>query len=202
MKATHQGSCQVCGHFQKLPNNRLALHGYTTRWGFFSGTCEGSKHLPFEVSCDLIKSAIERTKALVLSTQEEIDGLKTSEGPRVWVNIYKPATWERGSKSSYVWQMVELKMEEKPYSSGGGSYMVFTYTIAEGSGDVRTVKVDAYTTDGGYNVSARTMAEAARYLNGKRIAKLAHDIQQMTAYIDWQTERVNNWKPGTLTEVK
>lgn len=202
MKATHYGSCQACGCRQKLPGGVLALHGYTTAWGFFSGICAGSKHLPFEVSCDLIKSTIERTQALLTSTQDEIESLKLNEGPRVWMHIYKPATWERGSKSGYVWQMVTLKMETKPFSSGGGSYAVFTYDLTEGNGDVRTVKVDAYVGVTGHHGHAQTMAEAAQYFSSLRIAKLQKDVVKMTEYITWQTERVNNWKPGTLTEVK
>ena len=41
MKATHDGECQLCGRMQKLPDGRLAKHGYTTRWGFFQGVCPG-----------------------------------------------------------------------------------------------------------------------------------------------------------------
>ena len=58
--ATHEGSCQICGRQQKLPGNVLSKHGYTTRWGFFSGVCPGASYEPFEVSCDLIARYVER----------------------------------------------------------------------------------------------------------------------------------------------
>jgi hypothetical protein len=50
-KATHNGHCQVCGRQQAVRDGgRLAKHGYTTKWGFFSGTCSGSDIEPLEVS--------------------------------------------------------------------------------------------------------------------------------------------------------
>ena len=57
MKAKHIGTCQICGSAQKLPGGRLASHGYTVRWGFFSGICAGTNHLPLEESCDYLKIA-------------------------------------------------------------------------------------------------------------------------------------------------
>lgn len=61
-KATHYGICQACGAEQKLPNGTLSNHGYTVAMGWFEGTCAGSKRLPFELSCDYIKTCIERAK--------------------------------------------------------------------------------------------------------------------------------------------
>ena len=197
MKATHIGSCQACGCSQKLPNGKLSLHGYTTAWGFFSGICAGSKHLPFEVSCDLIKSTIERATALVADTHAEIESLLSTEGNKVWMNVYKPATWERGSKGEYIWKQVELTMETKTSREGDYSWSVFSYVNAEG----RVEMVNAYKLDGSH-LSASTMAEAVAYFNDRRIAKLQKDIVQMNEYIKWQQERVNNWTPGTLKAVK
>ena len=59
MKATNRGTCQWCGRVQMLPNGKLAKHGYTLLWGFFSGTCPGSDALPFEISTDLIDRSIK-----------------------------------------------------------------------------------------------------------------------------------------------
>lgn len=61
-KATHYGTCQSCGSFQKLPGGALALHGYTKEWGFFNGTCSGSRHLPFEKSRDYAKECIVKAR--------------------------------------------------------------------------------------------------------------------------------------------
>lgn len=51
-KATHYGTCQLCGSLQKLPNGVLANHGYQIHWHEFHGTCPGSGQLPFEVARD------------------------------------------------------------------------------------------------------------------------------------------------------
>ena len=61
-KATAAGSCQACGRVQKLPNDLLALHGYSVRWNTFIGQCPGSKHEPYEQSCALIKRFIASAK--------------------------------------------------------------------------------------------------------------------------------------------
>lgn len=51
-KATHNGTCQACGRVQAVNNKtgRLAKHGYTVDYGYFSGTCSGSDKAPLEVA--------------------------------------------------------------------------------------------------------------------------------------------------------
>lgn len=51
-KHTHIGHCQACAktHAVSITSGAIAKHGYTTRFGFFMGTCGGSDHLPLEVS--------------------------------------------------------------------------------------------------------------------------------------------------------
>ena len=56
-KSIYRGECQACGARQKLPQGKLAEHGYTASWGFFSGTCH---KLPYEESCEYIKTCILR----------------------------------------------------------------------------------------------------------------------------------------------
>lgn len=48
-KATHNGTCQACGRAQAYTRNGIAKHGYTTKWGYFAGTCPGSDHAPLEL---------------------------------------------------------------------------------------------------------------------------------------------------------
>lgn len=57
-KATHYGTCQLCGSLQKLPNGVLAIHGYQVHWHEFHGVCRGTGHLPFEQSKDLAEQQI------------------------------------------------------------------------------------------------------------------------------------------------
>lgn len=75
-KSTNKGTCQWCGAIQKLPNELLSQHGYTTQWGFFEGVCRGSRNQPLEKSCELVKYSMlnqSRVKALQ-STAKEIRG--------------------------------------------------------------------------------------------------------------------------------
>lgn len=58
--AEYYGHCQACDRLQKLPDGFLAKHGYQVAnrgyGGYFSGTCKGSGHLPYEEDCQWIKN--------------------------------------------------------------------------------------------------------------------------------------------------
>lgn len=56
--AREMGHCQCCNSFQKLPRGHLSLHGYTVAQGYFQGVCAGAGQLPYELSCDFIKTHI------------------------------------------------------------------------------------------------------------------------------------------------
>lgn len=60
MRATHNGTCQVCGRQHANSRNGLAKHGYTTQWGFFAGTCGGSDRNPLEISTDLLDRTCQK----------------------------------------------------------------------------------------------------------------------------------------------
>jgi len=69
-KATHYGTCQLCGSSQKLPSGVLALHGYQIHWHQFEGTCSGSGQLPFEQSKDVAEEQIKRSEAYLAANPE------------------------------------------------------------------------------------------------------------------------------------
>ena len=63
VKATQIGTCQICGSAQKLPNGRLAKHGYTVEYGWgFNGVCNGSGRLPFEISKEYAEETLSCSK--------------------------------------------------------------------------------------------------------------------------------------------
>lgn len=116
-KATHQGECQICDRVQKLPNNVLSQHGYKVEFGFFNGVCPGSKHKPYELSCELIKEVIP-------SVVKYLEGLYEQK-----VNLSKPALthdcfnyiWVKGSngmRGSYQWKKGALTIEKKDNGNG------------------------------------------------------------------------------------
>lgn len=179
--ATHMGTCQLCGHFQKLPGGKLSVHGYTKQWGFFAGTCPGSRYLPFEVSVDRIEMAIaDHTRA---AAALRVSAAEVETSTEQWIHVYRPATWSN-RKSGYDWVKVESFVE------AGGKL-----TVTDAAGTVRDLgfflgrhgirNIDALWTLGRTNLAAtrRSMADN-------------HD-----KYIAWQRERIAGWKPQPLTAV-
>src|SRR5262245_16312307 len=59
-KHTHVGTCQACAkvHAVGLKSGRLAKHGYTTRFGYFAGTCIGSDKAPLEISREFADATV------------------------------------------------------------------------------------------------------------------------------------------------
>lgn len=75
IKATKKGTCQICGRVQKLPNGKIAKHGYQVV-GEFHGTCDGSDHLPLEVSYQQLPMAITKTQQRITYHTEVLKGIK------------------------------------------------------------------------------------------------------------------------------
>jgi len=46
-KATHIGTCQICGAAHKVVRGGIAKHGYTVG-GYYRGVCDGSDAAPYE----------------------------------------------------------------------------------------------------------------------------------------------------------
>jgi hypothetical protein len=69
-KATHYGTCQLCGSLQKLPDGVLALHGYQVDWNQFHGICHGAGQLPFEQSKDVAEAQLKRSEEYLAANPE------------------------------------------------------------------------------------------------------------------------------------
>lgn len=178
-KATHYGECQVCGHTQKLPGQTLAKHGYTKRWGFFSGTCTGSHGNPLETHHDLIDKSIQDAQATVARLEAlAAEALQPITGSLVWVNVYVPATWEH-RKSYKVWRQVELI---------DGRY----YADENGHQTRNGVKVSGL---GYYGDNPAQQSHTARAND------LSRQAAQVQEYIAWQTKRLATWAPKDLRPV-
>jgi len=103
IKATHKGECQLCGKRQLLPNDHLSLHGYAVKWNMFQGECIGSRHLPYELSCDLIKQKLPRVEEWIqnnLDTIASVNSLNDSTG------FYKE--WSKEAQT-YYWSQIDYK---------------------------------------------------------------------------------------------
>lgn len=184
--ATHQGTCQICGRQQMLPKGKLAKHGYTTRWGFFSGTCTGSDRMPFETHTDAIADAIERAKAHAAHLRTLAAALLAStDETTVWVHVYYAATWSDRS-SRYVWEQLPVQRDER------GAFVI--ETGRDTNGGARTRRTDVKD----YNL---TLLQSVQAMNARRAAEWLTEAKKYDGYVVWQTERVANWKPGKLVPV-
>lgn len=114
-KATHNGTCQVCGNLQ-ANNLGLAKHGYTVTYNYFQGTCRGSERSPLELSKDLALQTIDNciaeasrlesltindVKKVPVTFQENrklITVIKTREEYAAFSKIGKP-TFERAQEN-------------------------------------------------------------------------------------------------------
>ena len=80
-KATHTGTCQICGSRQMLPDGKLAKHGYTVPAGFFQGVCIGSGRRPLELergfADDVAADLRVQAAALTKHADDLLDGRVT-----------------------------------------------------------------------------------------------------------------------------
>lgn len=189
MAATHKGHCQLCGRLQMLGlrgaegqhgTARLSLHGYTVRHGFFSGTCRGARHLPFEQSCDLVKDAIERAQKALVETEEQIARLLVlPEEPLAMVRHFFKAGGPR--VSGHRWVQVAIERHNDRFS-----YLV------EG----KRVEFPYY-----HFTDLKTPHEVALKLNTTYAKWRQHEVTSLNDYIKWQQDRVATWQPADLLPV-
>jgi hypothetical protein len=192
MAAQFKGHCQWCGSLQKLPSNRLSLHGYSVTHGFFSGVCHGAKHDPIEVSCDLVKASILEAKRQIAQLQaEQAKWLApVAEGEReMWASVYLPATWQI-RRSRYEWRRVTLLAT--PVTVGEGqTFHTYTYQT-EVNGKTTTHRIYEH---------ANTPEQTVQTWNAKYAGALGREVTVLERYIAWQQARVDAWKPMPLLPV-
>lgn len=97
-KATHNGTCQVCGNVQAVKaSGKLAKHGYTTEYGFFNGTCQGSDKAPLENSTD----CLDKTVGELNNEAIRIRGLEASSIEKVLLRMPRASVWVQGAQSYF-----------------------------------------------------------------------------------------------------
>lgn len=168
-KAKNKGTCQACGAIQKLPSGTLSKHGYRVQWNMFNGTCPGSDRLPYELSCNLISQFIKNAKTQKESLLDKIKKLEEDNKSTKAVCLsYKRE--ERGK-----WVEVEVR-EKKIVFSDGHEASAFRYCYSAYGSDV----------------------EIANKLKENRAYSYKRELKQVEEYIDWQEERLENWKEKDL----
>jgi hypothetical protein len=176
-KATHKGTCQVCGCSQKLPNGAMSLHGYTVQFGWFSGTCHGAKNLPLEQSCDLIQASIDRTKLAIVDVENKKAEVENSTGIFYYKRyatgqtVHCEATINKTDSDNWT---VTVEQED-PYTYARNPPMR---------------KYSKGVTDWDEDESRKDCAIA-----------LSIRIRNMNEYIARQTATIENWEPKPLTKI-
>lgn len=126
MKTT---TCQICGRPIKSKNGKIAHHGYRRPGdGFQTASCYGARHLPYEVSRDLIPVVIEDLQ-VALDTRLAFLNKLINDPPATlgyseyrgfgqygdWVVVAKPADFDPKTarndhrQRSYVFQWFDKK---------------------------------------------------------------------------------------------
>jgi hypothetical protein len=187
-KATHQGECQVCGRMQKLPNGRLSKHGYTTRCGFFEGTCFGSGELPFEQDKTLVDVAIKHAEARLKDIKKSAaDRLKMTDPNNVVYDAYEDWSRYGFGRRDYGYKCVTGAIEKR-----GNYEFWFIATLITGKPYQHRLNLAGMT---------GSLEENVKYLNeleSKRFLRIADQVQD---YLNWQYRRVKDWKVRDLRPV-
>lgn len=179
-KATHSGTCQVCGRLQKLPGGVLSKHGYeVARWGFFNGVCWGEGHVPFEVGTDCLDRAIN-------GAQDRVDKINRA----IETLMAEPIT-NTAPVRQYIGRRQEQYREVLVTLVPDSTNYFYLEQYADGT-------IDRFARH-----SNRTpLAEIVTGLRKGRVRRYQEDIAELHKYIAWQQGRIHNWKPGKLTPVK
>ena len=200
-KATHTGTCQICGCNQKLPNGRLSKHGYTTQWGFFSGVCSGASHLPFEQSTNLIQDVVATVKRSIISSNEKrAELLEMTDACKIQIKFHD----RRVGTTELHW--VSAPADTMFISGWSGTGLESSYTEDRFYGySTETFKCAYIYTgrerDGDYE-NRPTLEELIKRANAEYVKSVIdRDIAQMENYIEWQEKRLAEWVEKPLTPV-
>jgi hypothetical protein len=175
-----------------LPGGSLSKHGYTKRWGFFSGVCPGAGHQPFELSKDAIEPAIANVRRVIAEVEAEIDALENLDSE---VNA-KPVAWHHTYKRyGYVWEQVPVvDFASKAYDSG--TLYSASVQVTEVSPDkIHRNRIEAY----GAAWKLSSLRHWVHFLNEKYAKHLRAQNGGRRDWVRWQEDRLKNWAPKPLT---
>jgi hypothetical protein len=193
--ATHFGTCQCCGKQQKLPGNRMSKHGYTVQWGFFSGTCPGAGHLPFEQDKSLAEKQIAYVDHKIADTKADIAHITANPvdaDGKIWHSFW--VAGQNHLRGAYKWAKVEIRTEFKVYHGSTdptAGYWTAQWREAE---NCKWQKLETYS-------ASNTEADVLSAIIARRVTALTKHIAELDMYITWQRERCAAWQPKELTPV-
>lgn len=178
-KAINKGTCQWCNRVQLLPNGVLARHGYNIRFGWQSGTCSGSDHLPYQESCALIEESIEWSRRQAAALRDKAIAVRDSArdgSDKAWIHVYHPELSSRTHGSVYLWEEVVVVKNEH----FGAHYVRFG----------KKTELN--------RVFAQIKPEGARCY-ADEISRCADNLYE---YAEEQFARITNWAPAPLLPLR
>lgn len=195
-KATHTGECQSCGSRQMLPGGVLAKHGYTTKWGFFSGVCAGSGHGPFETHTDRIAGQVAAVEREVAATAAEVAALKdeaseANNGSSAWVSRYS-------AYLGYHWVRADIEVSCFTIPASGSEPERNVYSAKSRVADGKSEKITNYD----FGSSSRSdLRYWVHYCNStyaeRHLLKLNASRRD---WLKWQAGRLAGWKQRPLAD--
>jgi len=180
MKATHKGTCQICGRLQKLPKGKLSKHGYRVQWGEFSGTCPGSEEQPFEESREVLGRFVERLKGMIATFKGNVDRqyeLKKSKSQEGLISGGDP---------------VRLEVD-----GDGELQIIFSEIKAGRNGAERVERTRSAISCGLYDLDS-----AIDRFRDNAILKAERNLEHLLGDIEKQEARYKSWEPKPLMEVR
>lgn len=194
-KATHTGTCQICGRPQKLPSDMLAKHGYKVAgYGFFVGTCHGSDSLPYEKSCDLLPPMIEKQKGIVANLKVSLEkdfpvitDINTVVLANLAFTIQSRYTARFPGDTKVIRVPAKIKAD---YTNPEGTYSTYSLVPAdESSYDHFQYAFKAYRS---YDSDPLMVLNRAQSILRKEVVA---EIANRQEWIDWAEDRVAKWVP-------
>lgn len=187
MKATHYGTCQICGRKQKAPHSLMAKHGYTVDGGYFNGTCFGSDEKPFELDRSVLGREMVRLSKNIENRKIHLDKVKEGTEPVLTVIRFRNPEDKWGYRSEKAWVHIKAFVD-------GGIVVDKDHAPNQKSPDPiyhRNTKVND---DGDWVIMNRGYDYKENYL-----AYLDRRILNMTSILREMEVRYDNWK---LTELE
>lgn len=209
---THKGHCQLCDRLQAVNNKTglLAKHGYTKRWHFFSGTCHGSDHLPYEKSDQAIPPVIDSVGETIKRLTAQINSVKLLEATRPFharLTIRRALPKEQrrwgGDNAERIEVAGEFGVQAREIE-GEYTYIRTNFTpdspVTFQNGDIVSI-VDAIELyqHGGFYGCHGPAEHAAKWRNGE-IKSLEQSRTRHAEYRTWLRDRVVNWKLAELVK--
>lgn len=213
---THKGHCQLCDRLQAVNNKTglLAKHGYTKQWSYFSGTCPGSDHRPYEKSCDQIPPRIPSIEASIKQYEmgiESVKDLAVSMPSYGCVSVSRP--WPKDHPRIYgvgpreESHSVPGVFIEHSREHGDGYDYVRTKFVLETpvtfkNGDIVTEMDPSDLYRSGHFYGCHEPSEYAAKWREGQIAVYSNHLFNNIQYRDWLVNRVAKWAVRDLVPAK